>query len=214
MKISNLRVVEIVGPAGAGKSTLYQALRGRDNLHLDNFPDVRRLANLPFFLWNGARVIGSLRRLGGLSRRELAWMAILRGWPVLLQKSDSRVTVLDQGPVYLLTELREFGPASLRTSAADSLWRDLSARWSHTLDLIVWLDADDADLLERIRSREKAHIVKGASDEETLSFLNRYRAAYERVMADLHAPILRFNSSRMTTTQIVENLMRELGDAR
>ena len=214
MKISHLRVVEIVGPAGAGKSTLYQALHGRDNFHLDNFPDVRRLASLPFFLWNGARVIGSLRGLGGLSRRELAWMAILRGWPALLQKTNPRVTVLDQGPVYLMTELREFGPAALRTSVADAWWRDLSARWSQTLDLIIWLDADDADLLERIRTREKAHIVKDASAEETLSFLNRYRAAYERVMADLHVPILRFDSSRMTTTQIAENLLRELGDAR
>jgi len=214
MKTDRLRVVEIVGPAGAGKSTLYQALRGRNGLRLDNFPDVRRLVNLPFFLWNGARVIGSLRELGGLSRRELAWMAILRGWPVLLQKSDSRVTVLDQGPVYLLTELREFGPASLRTSAAEALWRDLSACWSQTLSLIVWLDADDADLLERVRAREKAHIVKDASDEETLSFLNRYRAAYERVMADLRVPVLRFNSSRMTTEQIAEHLLRELGDAR
>ena len=76
------------------------------------------------------------------------------------------------------------------------------------------MDADDADLLERIRTREKAHIVKGASDEETLSFLNRYRAAYERVMVDLHVPVLRFNSSRMTTTQIAENLLRELGGVR
>ncbi len=214
MKKNNLRVVEIVGPAGAGKSTLYQALRGRNNLRLDNFPDVRRLANLPFFLWNGAWVIGSLRGLGGLSRRELAWMSILRGWPALLQKTDSRVTVLDQGPVYLLTELREFGPASLRTSATDALWRDLSARWSQTLNLIVWLDADDADLLERIRTRKKAHIVKDASAEETLSFLNRYRAAYGRVMADLRVPVLRFDSSCMTTTQIAENLLRELGDTR
>jgi len=214
MKIDHLRVVEIVGPAGAGKSTLYQALRGRNNLRLDNFPDVRRLANLPFFLWNGVWVIGSLRGLGGLSRRELAWMSILRGWPALLRKTGSRVTVLDQGPVYLLTELHEFGPASLRTSAADALWRDLSARWSQTLNLIVWLDADDADLLERIRTREKAHIVKNASAEETLSFLNRYRAAYERVMADLRVPVLRFDSSCMTTTQIAENLLRELGDTR
>jgi len=214
MKIDRLRVVEIVGPAGAGKSTLYQALCGRNGLRLDNFPDVRRLANLPFFLWNGARVIGSLRGRGGLSRQELAWMAILRGWPALLQKSDSRVTVLDQGPVYLLTELREFGPVSLQTSAAEALWRDLSACWSQTLSLIVWLDADDADLLERIRAREKAHIVKDASDEETLSFLNRYRAAYEHVMADLRVPVLRFNSSCMTTEQIAEHLLRELGDAR
>jgi len=214
MKIDHLRVVEIVGPAGAGKSTLYQALRGRNNLRLDNFPDVRRLANLPFFLWNGVWVIGSLRGLGGLSRRELAWMSILRGWPALLRKTGSRVTVLDQGPVYLLTELHEFGPASLRTSAADVLWRDLSARWIQTLNLIVWLDADDADLLERIRTREKAHIVKNASAEETLSFLNRYRAAYERVMADLRVPVLRFDSSCMTTTQIAENLLRELGDTR
>lgn len=213
MKISHLRVVEIVGPAGAGKSTLYQVLRGRDNLRLDNFPDVRRLANLPFFLWNGAQVIGSLRGLGGLSRRELAWMAILQGWPALLQKTDSRVTVLDQGPVYLMADLREFGPASLRTSAADAWWHDLSTRWSQTLDLIVWLDADDADLLERIHTREKAHIVKDAPAEETLSFLNRYRAAYERVMADLHVPVLRFDSSRMTSMQIAENLLRELGDA-
>lgn len=212
--------MEIVGLAGAGKSTLCETLlRQNQAIRAENFPDVRKLTSAPFFLWNGIPLLAdALRfrrpRVGFLHRREFAWLTILRGWPDILQKesNDHQIIVLDQGPVYLLTELHEFGPESLRTKAAETMWQGTFDRWAHTLDGIIWLDATDADLMLRIRRRDKEHPVKKATDENTLTFLNRYRKAYERIISQLSAyrpaiKILRYNTSQKTPAQIVNQLL-------
>ena len=206
------RIVEVVGPAGAGKSTLCRVLAGQADLaRLEDFPDVRKLSDAPFFLWNGLRLLPSLvhaRRNGGRlpSRRELAWLAILRGWPARLQSQvrAGGILFLDQGPVYLLTETRDLCPAPI--------WQDFCALWAATLDLIVWLDAPDADLLTRIRTREKAHVVKHESDEAVFAFLDEYRQAYARALSSLTAgpnppQVLRFDTGRHPPEEIASQLL-------
>ncbi len=218
------RVMEIVGPAGVGKSTLREILTRRSQtFHTGNFPDVRMFANAPFFLSNGLPLLGETLRLrrpdsGSLHRREFAWLTILRGWPRVLQKEshDHQVIVLDQGPIYLLAELREFGPQSLRTQAAETMWQGIFQRWTNVLDLVIWLDATDADLMLRIRKRDKGHIVKKESDETTLTFLTRYRKAYEQIIARLadqssNLKILRFDTSQKSAEEVASQLLQEPG---
>lgn len=217
------RVVEIVGLAGAGKSTLSHALkRTNASVRLCNFPDVRKISDAPFFLWNGLQISLALRNLEReqsrkLSRREFAWLSILNGWPVRLQKEPrDQFIVLDQGPVYLLTELSEFGPEFLRIESAERFWQRLHSRWAGALDAIIWLEAADADLLKRIRTRDKEHVVKNKSDQAMLAFLNLYRRAYERVILKLtmtHSDlkILRFDTSRLSAEETVNQLTLELG---
>jgi len=205
------QIVEIVGPAGAGKSTLYQALADDGRfIRPENFPDVRRPSNAPFFLKHGLPL---LPRVGLIQRRPFAWLAILRGWPELLkrQRQDGQIILLDQGPVYLLTETHEFGPPSLRCPNVDGLWQDLFKRWAGALDTVIWLDAPDEVLLERIRSREKEHVVKHESREATLSFLAAYRKAYSwtisHLLPELH--ILRFNTAQKSAEEIASRLLHE-----
>lgn len=219
------RVVEVVGPAGAGKTTLCQALtRASGCLHPGSFPDVRRVANAPFFAWYGLRTIPSVLRLcarGGrqLTRREFAWLSILNGWPVVLQKewgTSNEVVVLDQGPVYLLTEIREFGPEYLRGHRAEKTWQALYGKWARMLDTIVWLNAPDTLLLERIRTRDKEHIVKSESNQAVFEFLVCYRNAYDRTISSLSAKnpglkILRFDTSRKSPEEISSRLLSEFG---
>ena len=172
------QIVEIVGPAGAGKSSLCHALSdSTDNIHLGNFPDVRNISNAPFFIWNGLQLFPALfglrRHLSRkISRREFAWLSILNGWPGILQRElrNSRVIFLNQGPVYLLTEVREFGPEYLRRQKTENLWRALYSRWSTTLDMIVWLDAADSELIVTYPKSRKEHLVKDESIETTLEF--------------------------------------------
>ncbi len=219
------RVVEVVGAAGVGKTTLCQALGCyNEHIRLSNFPNVRKLADAPFFIRNGLQLAPILLRLyeynsRQLSRREFAWMLILNGWPMVLQKeveNNNTVMILDQGPVYLLAEMSEFGPPYLRSQNAEKLWQEHYCRWAAILDMIVWLDAADIDLLKRIRTRDQEHIVKNESAPSVLKFLARYRTAYERVIAMLTANaagprVLRFDTSRERPDEIVSRLVVELG---
>jgi hypothetical protein len=145
-------------------------------------------------------------------------MSILTGWPDVLRneiKKNAKVIVLDQGPVYLLAEMREFGPEFLRSKQAEKLWQDLFSHWAGTLDMIVWLDAQDLDLVERIRTREQEHVVKNESPRKVFEFLARYRKAFDYVLSMLEADstglrVLRLDSSVQKPREIEDRLVAEL----
>ncbi len=225
MRKSIPRVVEIIGLAGAGKTTLCETLR-RDGQHfqLSNFPDVHRIAHAPFFVLNCARLaplllLPGVRRDRHLRKREFAWLSILYGWPSILKEelaATSKTIILDQGPIYLLAELSESGPQFLNGNRYGNLWRSINIRWAHTLDLIVWLDAQDEILAERIRGREQEHIVKLASDNQICDFLRRFREAYRRIVATLSDSsggprVVRLDSGHADTSQLAARLYEEFG---
>lgn len=188
---------------------------------MGNFPDVRKISYAPFFFWNGLQLSPTLLHLSWhndrkLTRREFAWLSILNGWSGILQRDlkKNKTIMLDQGPVYLLTETKELGPEYLRAPQAQKLWQTLYSRWAETLDMIIWLDAADIDLMKRIRSRDKEHIVKNESNETTFKFLARYREAYERTIYNLEInhmglKILRFDTSQESPQEIADRLLLE-----
>jgi adenylate kinase family enzyme len=222
--LGKTQVVEIVGPAGAGKTTLFQALDCySETIRLGNFPDVRKMADAPFFISNGLRLIpGQLRLCRSnsrqLTRREFAWMSILRGWSALLRNKSNggnKTIILDQGPVYLMTEMRLFGPEYLRQKSAERFWQDLYERWSSTLDMVAWLDAPDDVLFERIRTRQQEHIVKTQPATVVYEFLGRYRAEYEFILSILTAKkadlkILQFDTGRQRPQDILKQFLSEI----
>jgi thymidylate kinase len=182
-------LVEIVGPAGAGKSTLAQAL-------------ARKLgAPESLSVWGQRRrdlAGGAVRALpaalaaaaGGrpLAFSELTQMARVAAMRRTVRRAAAgeSLVILDEGPVFALAWFDAFygrngdpGWASWRRRAI--------ADWSQRLDLIVRLDAGGDRLIGRIRGRDKNHRAKDWPDRAIDAFQGRYRAAYDKVIAELRA---------------------------
>jgi hypothetical protein len=117
-------------------------------------------------------------------------MVYLRAWyDALLDRPPDCdvVTVLDHGPIFRLTLLLEFGPEITQSSEYKRWWDKVLSQWVAMLDGVVWLDAPDGVLLERIRSRNVWHTLKDKPEVEAYEFLRRYRKSYELVVAQISA---------------------------
>jgi shikimate kinase len=216
-------IVEIIGPAGAGKTTLFHALeKFEPEIQAESLPPVWNLRYIPFFVKNTLLLTPTFARLSGkgdriLTRRELAWMAMLRGWPKILKKKaqgDHKVIILDQGPIFLMAILSEFGPKSLRSSNIQGYWGEIEEQWTHTLNMVICLDTSDDILMKRIRTRRDEHLVKDKTDQEIIDFLAKYRAAYDRLINSFVAHnrdirILRMDTGKNSSEEIVNFVINE-----
>lgn len=181
-------IVELVGPAGAGKTTLARGASEADSsiksgLSLWGLPKRRlirsAMALLPTILSAGlertplkAAEIAQMVRLGAL--RQV----------VADEAQRHRVILLDEGPVFALSWLDVF--FSRNGGHVPANWRSrVIDQWASMLDLVVFIDATDITLANRIRTRDKPHMVKALSDAEIFGFSAGFRRAFERTIGEL-----------------------------
>jgi shikimate kinase len=205
-------LVELVGPAGAGKSTVLEALLTR-NETIVGPPRLRKTEYL--LARNLAAVIGTLLRhrifRPRVSIEQVRMMVYLQVLPRILDRAGSaEAIVFDQGPVFFLTR-----PSLMDERLATWRERVLDA-WAPLLDVVVWLDAPDRLLIERINSRAKWHRLKGRQDQTALGVLLESRAVYHSALSGLEArgrgpTILRFDTSRVSAQDIAEDVLTVLG---
>lgn len=181
-------IVEIVGPAGAGKTALLRTL-GRDprvqtGVHIDR---VRQFAEM---VVHGAAHLPVALTLLGRGWQPL-WYGLLhlvrlrtlpRAIALAAAGAEADVILLDEGPVFSLARLSVFQQANQGDGRLAGAWHTELDRWSGLLDLVIWIDAPDAVLAVRIRSRLKRHQIKGGTDAEVAVFLERYRRAYREIL--------------------------------
>ncbi len=218
--------VEVAGPAGSGKSTLTKALsESCANIQVGAYPFTRDLRNLPFFLKNAIPLLPifiSLYLRGGdqrLRRSQLAVMIILQGWPRLLRQmssTDGNIVILDQGPVYMLSDLLRFGPSNLR-QIAPSWWSRTCQEWGDLLNLVICLDAPDPILLDRVRRREKDHGFKRDTDQQAINFLDRCRKTQNETLNCLHGnstgpTLIDFDTSQASLVNVAQNALTLFDD--
>lgn len=212
-------IVELVGPAGAGKTMLSRALSQRAEKALIGAElELRKLEHIPTFVSNVPFLLPVLLRRCPPSRwftwNEIKAMVYLRGWPRVLRQQASNngtVVLLDHGPVFKLATLLEFGPERLKSDGYRTWWKTMFRQWASVLDMVIWLDAADADLVERINTRSQRHAVKGKSEREASNFLARYRTSYAQILAHLttygQPTVLQFDTSRESVEQIADELL-------
>jgi hypothetical protein len=212
-------VVEIVGPAGAGKTTLLETLlQGERKIA----PDIHlsRTTYSKLLLSNGARWLPSLflrhRKDRWFTWRETRSMVYLKGWHEHLRRekgNNHSITVLDHGPIYRLALLREFGPEIRKSRGFKDWWESTVSQWGSLLDLVIWLDAPDPILRERVEHRQCAHQMKGRSQGEVQEFMARYRASYELIIGKMTSQgrtrVLSFDTGREPLSAIAERVLAE-----
>lgn len=214
-----LLIVELVGPAGAGKTTLARVLSERDEKILIGAEiELKKMGHIPIFVSNAPLLLPVFLRRCRHSRwfawDEIKAMVYLKAWPRVLrqQATQSGTTILlDHGPVFKLATLHAFGPDKLGCQDFEKWWTRMFKQWAHTLDMVIWLDAPDTILKERINTRDQRHAVKRKSELIAYKFLARYRTSYEYILAKLTAcggpTLLRFDTSQASIEQIVDEVL-------
>ena len=215
-----MMVVELLGPAGSGKTSLLHALRARD-------PGIRGDPRRPGWqrwqLGVTSAVAMVPASLALFRAARLSWWTTLRQ----LERAETFATtvtqglasggtavVLDEGPLYSLARLRLVDPGTPFPPHAERHWQRCVAQWRHTLRLIVWLDAPDAELARRIRQRDKPHRIKHQTDFGIAELLGRYRDAYDHVLSALGAaggpPVLRLDTSELPFSALADQVLGTL----
>ena len=174
------RVVELAGPAGAGKTTAVRALSAhsagtRVGLRTSRVGTAFSLAQeTPLLL---RRAVAGHR----WSTPELRSIGYLRAWRTELSRvEDEDLVLLDHGPVFRLAMLLLDAPA--RDDGFERWWQRSACEWAGLLAAVVCLDAPDDVLIDRIDRRPQSHRVRGADRADAAAFLESYRDAFTTVL--------------------------------
>jgi len=218
-------VVELVGTAGVGKSTLFNVLINKKLPWIkgDDVPPVWRMSAARFYIKNITRMAPTLVRLmrNGdrlLTRRELAFMAILNGWHEVLQEkvnNGNKILLLDQGPISIIAYLTVWGPKSLFKSNMDGWWERVYTNFKQTMDMVIWLDTTDEIIINRINNRPQGHHLKGESYPVSSFWLSKYRLLYDQIVSNLinnnshKIRVIRINSGEYSAQEIADKVLQE-----
>ena len=212
-------IVELVGLAGTGKTTLARALSQRDDrICVSADLALLKKKHIPIFirtipsLW--PLLLGRDRSSRWFTWDEIKAMVYLKGWPRVLRRQaldNGTLVLLDHGPVFKLATLNAFGPERLKSQGFERWWQAMFQQWAFTLDVLIWLDAPETILVERINRRDQRHAVKGKSEREAYEYLTRYQKSYEQILAKLGAfgrpTLLQFDTGQTSIERIVDEVL-------
>ena len=217
-------MVEVIGPAGAGKTSLIKTFTQVNNgIIRDTKPSLWSIRNLPYLVRNILSLLPIFLRepLNSLklTSREFYCLIYLNGWYNNLchhTPGNCLLNLMDHGPIYMLTSLLDFGPKLTKSKHFKKWWERTFKHWSSILDVIIWLDAPNSILAQRINSRYTWHIVREKPEEEMFDFLIRYRNSLEKVISMSKSRndeliVFNFDTEHDTTELMINKIVHDCG---
>lgn len=208
--------VEVLGVAGSGKSSLAKALANSGHIQppfigVSNPRHLVVVLRVLPLLW--PLLVSNLTRSPRMTWPDFKLMAYVTGWREFLrgqpEYGDSTL-VLDQGPLYALgrLEAKELGVAS--TPRFRVWWDEMLSAWAGEISLIVWLDAANDQLIQRINRRPQDHTIKGVSTDEANRFLDHYRKVFTRLLKRVEelggGDVVRVDTTNLDPDELVEQV--------
>jgi RNase adaptor protein for sRNA GlmZ degradation len=124
------------------------------------------------------------------------------------------IRVLDQGPIYTLATLCIRRSRSVVGDPFEVWWNRMAQAWAGLLDTVVFLEAADEILLERIRGRSKPHRLKthrGADGSRSLAALrDALERTVERIRAHSDVSVLRIDTGRDDLSRVADRILERL----
>ncbi|NNE97698.1 MAG: AAA family ATPase [Pyrinomonadaceae bacterium] len=232
MRMKSALTGEIIGPSGAGKSTLSKLLNARDSSIAAGIT----IWGLPRWILAKSSLISFPRFVqmfikdGSINLENSKQVIRLHAFYNYFMKSvlrnntikggsttdpDSAI-FLDEGVVFALSKIR--ADRQLYGRSMQRWEKNVLDRWSKMLGTIVWLDAPNAVLIDRVRTRAKNHRMKFKSDGEINEFLTRYRDSYIRTVGRLqergNLRVLKFDTNERSLESIADELIDFVGSNR
>lgn len=196
-------IIELIGLAGSGKSSLADMLTNHhSNIRKGFPPSYYDAENIPFFVRNAVTVLPGFissffdKKIKFSRWHHLIYNVLINGWPQILRQEaldHASALLLDQGPIYMMTFEIMFGFGMNRSNSAVKFWKRAYHHWAETLDIVVWLDASTELLIERVRARKKWHGIKKSDDIDAFTYMDTCRQTYSSVVSQLitHSPGLK-----------------------
>jgi hypothetical protein len=207
-------LIEVAGVAGVGKSTLTHLLcQGDPECRRADFIHARTPEHLAYFAHSLPRLLPVMAGSFGIGPR-LRWadfklLVYVTEWKRFLNGNPQYhfgCTVLDQGPLYALVRLKAEAKGGVCSAPFERWWNRMVELWAAELDLIIWLDAADQVVWDRINERVQRHKTKGEPVEVGRRFIVRYRRLFEEIFDRVNslggAEVLRFDTSETRSEQI------------
>jgi hypothetical protein len=213
-------IIEMVGVAATGKSTLEAAMMQRNN-RIKPFDKPGDVSYLPFLLklaivWLPL-YLKSYRHTRWFSVQEIRNMGYLDTWISRIRQRarfTNNIFTVEPGSVYWLSSLQGRGPEITKHPLYQHWWKNAFQHWASALDAIIWLDAPEELCFERIHSRDQWHQFRECSAESALEQLKYYREYYGKLVPEMASQypikVFYFRTDQISTETMVEQIFSDV----
>jgi hypothetical protein len=212
-------IIEMVGVAATGKSTLRKAMMERDE-RIKFFDKTGNISYLPFLI----KLVGiwfllylkEYRHSRWFTVQEIRNMAYLDTWISRIRRKslfNDAIFIVEPGSVYWLSTLQGNGPEITNHPRFIRWWKDTFRKWATTLDAIIWLDAPEEVCFERVHSRNQWHQFLDYSAESALAQIKYDRESYHKLVPEMASQfavkVFHFRTDQISTEKMVKQIFSD-----